>query len=293
MNINTSNINIVITLIETSFSNPATAKMAGIGRIETKLKNQLSETDRNISVAFQDLSQLMLLAKQMTTLSKNIASKIKEHGSQVTSDETVLFKSQLLELGIEHQVDIGTSSACKSSFSSNDSYFENLARQIASIIRPIMERNKQDQLTLSDVYCCFNRARGLDLISPDDIMDACKCMSRLPEIPFRLVQYSSGLLVIQKQSCDNESILDTTSKLVGEATSLTSLQLAARLAIPIQLARQRLTEAETAGLLCRDESIEGLRFYPNKFIHNQDHHHHDYQASSSSLSVTQQQQQQQ
>lgn len=239
--------------------------MAGISRIETKLKNKLELADRDISVAFQDLSQLINMAQQMTKLSKSIATKIKEHGSQVTTDETMLFKSHLLELGIEQQVDIGLS---KSSYSSSYRYYVDLARQIASIVKPIMELHKQEQLTLSDVYCCFNRARGMDLVSPDDILNACKQLQDLPELQLKLVKYKSGLLVVQNQSCDNESILEKTVQYVEQAGSLTPLQLSVRLSVSVQLARQRLEEAESAAKLCRDESIGGLKFYPNKFLAN-------------------------
>lgn len=239
--------------------------MAGIGRIETKLKNKLEAADKNISAAFQDLNQLMSMAQEMTRLSKSIASKIKEHGSQVTTDETILFKSHLLELGIEQQVDIGLSS--KSSYSTNAQYYKDLARQIASIVRPIMERRRQEQLTLSDIYCCFNRARGMDLVSPDDILSACRQLQELPELQLKLVKYKSGLLVVQNQSCDNEELLNKTLQYVEQAeTGLTPLQLSARISVSVQLARHRLDEAESAGLLCRDESLEGLKYYPNKFL---------------------------
>lgn len=238
--------------------------MAGIGRIENRLKNKLETQDKNISVAFKDLSQLMTFAKEMTQLSKSIASKIKEHGSQVTNDETIRFRSHLMELGIEQQIDVGLGS--KSSYSNSSSYYEELAKQMSLIITPLMERKKQDQLTLSDVYCCFNRARGMDLVSPDDIMEGCKLMEKIPELQLRLVKYSSGLMVVQKLSCDIEAILDKTLEMANQASYLTPLQLASRMSIPIQLARQRLREAEAAGKLCRDESIEGLKFYPNKFL---------------------------
>lgn len=238
--------------------------MAGIGRIENKIKSKHEAAEKNISVAFQDLSQLMTMAQQMTRLSKSIASKIKEHGSQVTTDETVLFKSHLLELGIEQQIDMGLAS--KSSYSSRNRYYEDLARQIASIVRPVMDRSRQDQLTLSGAYCCFNRARGMDLVSPDDIKNACERMQNIPELQLRLVQYKSGLLVIQSQTCDSEEILGKTTSMVEQAGCLTPLQLASRLSISVQLARQRLCQAELEGKLCRDESIEGLKFYPNKFL---------------------------
>lgn len=238
--------------------------MAGIGRIENRLKDKLDATDKNISVAFQDLKQLVSMAQQMTKLSKSIASKIKEHDSQVSNDETVLFRSHLLELGIEQQVDLGNTS--KSSYSSSSRYYEDLARQIASIVKPVMERQAQEQLTLSEVYCCFNRARGMDLVSPDDILSACKQMANMPELQLNLVQYRSGLLVIQNQSCDEQDIIDKTVQLVQQAGFLTPIQLSSRQSIPIQLARHRLEEAENVARLCRDESLESLRFYPNKFL---------------------------
>lgn len=238
--------------------------MAGIGRIENKLKLKYETTDRHISVAFQDLNQLIGMAQEMTKLSKSIASKIKDHGSQVTNDETVLFRSHLLELGIEQQVDMGLSS--KSSYSSSSSYYTDLARQIAPIARKTMEYKKQDQLTLSDVYCCFNRACSMNLVSPDDILQACRQMVNIPESELKLVQYKSGLLVVQKQSCDNQDIIDKTAELVEQSGCLTPLQLSSRQMISVQLARQRLDEAESIGRLCRDESLEGLKYYPNKFL---------------------------
>lgn len=238
--------------------------MAGIGRIETKLKNKLEATDKNISAAFQDLSQLISMAQDMTKISKSIASKIREHGSQVTTDETVLFKSLLLELGIEQQVDVGV--AAKSSYSDSSRYYSDLARQIASIVKPLMERHKRDQMTLSEVYCCFNRARGMQLVSPDDILSACRQFQELPELELRLAQYNSGLLVLQSGSCNDDEILEKTVQLVEQSGCSTPLQLSARLSTSVQLSRQQLDMAESAGLLCRDESLEGLKFYPNKFL---------------------------
>jgi ESCRT-II complex subunit VPS36 len=34
----------------------------------------------------------------------------------------------------------------------------------------------------------------------------------------------------------------------------------------VVLAKERLLAAEGRGLLCRDDSVEGLRFYPNLFL---------------------------
>lgn len=34
-------------------------------------------------------------------------------------------------------------------------------------------------LTLTDAYCLYNRARGTDLVSPDDLMEAVKLFGSL------------------------------------------------------------------------------------------------------------------
>lgn len=53
-----------------------------------------------------------------------------------------------------------------------------------------------------------------------------------------------------------------------KAKSLSVEELAQILSISLLLAQERLQTAERAGKICRDESIEGLRFYPNLFLQN-------------------------
>lgn len=55
---------------------------------------------------------------------------------------------------------------------------------------------------------------------------------------------------------------------VEEAKSLSVEELATALSISLLLAQERLLTAERLGKVCRDESIEGLRFYPNLFLQN-------------------------
>jgi ESCRT-II complex subunit VPS36 len=48
---------------------------------------------------------------------------------------------------------------------------------------------------------------------------------------------------------------------------LTADELAKLLAISVVLAQQRLLLCEDKGLVCRDDSPEGLMFYPNRFLY--------------------------
>lgn len=48
--------------------------------------------------------------------------------------------------------------------------------------------------------------------------------------------------------------------------SLTPEEYARIAGVPFLLAKQSLIMSEKRGKACRDESIEGLRFYPNYFL---------------------------
>lgn len=52
--------------------------------------------------------------------------------------------------------------------------------------------------------------------------------------------------------------------------SLTSEQLAQELGISVLLAKERLLTTEKSGAICRDDTIEGLRFYPNLFLEREE-----------------------
>ncbi|GJQ65317.1 putative ubiquitin binding protein [Trypoxylus dichotomus] len=229
----------------------------GIVGIERSIQEKQKATDKSISIAFQDLDKLMMMAKDMVRLSNNISTKIREKQGDITEDETVRFKSYLLSLGIDDPV-------TRDSYKSDNQYYRSLAKQISDIIAaPIADVG--GMMALTDVFCRVNRARGLELLSPEDLLNACRIMDSL-NLPLKLYQFDSGVKVLQLQTLDNENVANTTYELIEEKGSLTAEELARLLNISVILARQRLLVTETCGKCCRDESIEGLRFYPNLFL---------------------------
>lgn len=229
----------------------------GIVGIERSLQQKQKATDESLTAAFQDLDKLMSMAKDMVRLSQIISSKIRERQGDITEDETVRFKSYLLSLGIDDPV-------TRDSYKSNTEYYRSLAREISDCLLSHIE-DMGGMMSLTDVYCRINRARGLELLSPEDILNACKLMEHL-ELPLKLFQFSSGVMVLQLSSLDSESIAETTALLIEDHGSLTSEELSQKLGISVTLARERLLTAEKHGKSCRDDSIEGLRFYPNLFL---------------------------
>ncbi|KAJ1530931.1 hypothetical protein ONE63_005769 [Megalurothrips usitatus] len=230
---------------------------SGIVGIERKIEEKQKATDESISLAFQDLSRLMNMAKDMVALSRGISSKIREKQGDITEDETVRFKSYLLSLGIDDPVTRGA-------FSNQNEYFNSLSRQLAQILEePVKEVG--GMMSMADVYCRVNRARGLELLSPEDLMTACRLMSSL-QLGLCLRTFDSGATVLQLSDHNDTIIVESTAGTLEEHRSLSATELAKILGISVLLAKERLLTTEKQGRACRDESLEGVRFYPNLFL---------------------------
>ena len=81
----------------------------------------------------------------------------------------------------------------------------------------------QDQggmITLTDAYCRVNRARGFELLSPEDLLNACNNLTCEPDIPLCLHTFeTTGVSVIQLVSL----IYSNTAYLMGLVKFLTSI----------------------------------------------------------------------
>uniref|UniRef100_A0A1A8QBD9 Vacuolar protein-sorting-associated protein 36 n=1 Tax=Nothobranchius pienaari TaxID=704102 RepID=A0A1A8QBD9_9TELE len=231
-------------------------RAVGIVGIERKIEEKRKETDKNISEAFEDLSKLMVKAKEMVELSRSIATKIKDKQGDITEDETIRFKSYLLSMGIANPV-------TRETHGSGTRYHMQLAKQLGDMLQALLEE-RGGMMALTEVYCLVNRARGMELLSPEDLLNACKMLESM-RLPLRLRVFDSGVMVVQLQSHSEEEMIASALDSVLEKGSLTAEEFAKLLGLSVLLSKERLLLAEKVGHLCRDDSVEGLRFYPNRF----------------------------
>lgn len=68
-------------------------------------------------------------------------------------------------------------------------------------------------MTLTDVYCRVNRARGLELLSPEDLLNACRQLSLL-NLPIVLRIFDNGVMVLQTQTHNDLEVADAIAELV-------------------------------------------------------------------------------
>jgi len=121
-------------------------------------------------------------------------------------------------------------------------------------------------MTLVEAYCRMNRARGVHVISPHDLMSACGMLKKVPNATLSLREFDTKVKILQHISFDEDLQLAQVLSLVEERGSLTPDECAIATGVPMFVGKQTLIRAEELEKLCRDESVQGLRFYPNLFL---------------------------
>ena len=94
-------------------------------------------------------------------------------------------------------------------------------------------------LLLTDIYCMYNRARGTDLVSPDDVLAACKQLQRL-RLGMKLRVFSSGVMVVQSDSHDPAAVVARLMKLLKSREYLDAAFLARTWRVSVPVAEEHL-----------------------------------------------------
>ncbi|KAK3809555.1 MAG: EAP30/Vps36 family-domain-containing protein [Benniella sp.] len=244
--------------LQSSSTSSPIIKVGGISGIMRSVETNQKATDDTLSQAFRDLQGLMDKAAEMVHLAESISNRVAKSDT-MNNEETATFKTYLLSMGISAPVTRDTAGAV---------FHKELARELVEFILPIVERDFEGTMSLMDVYCLFNRARGVELVSPKDLHTACQLFPDL-NLPLRLRKFDSGLLVIQTMArySDDEVSASITKRIqdLPPGVGLTAVELAGAIQISVALAQEQLLMTEARGLICRDEAVEGLRFYDNLF----------------------------
>ena len=250
--------------------------IAGLERrgLEARKNNELV-----IGTAFEDLEALMASAKDIVALAEQFA---KESGGAFNDGASVLSESATA-LGMVTTKDMLRGSGSASLYLSELS--RNLAEFLTDDAKGVLKR-EGGIMSLVDLWAVFNRTRnGVELISPTDFEKAAQLWERL-KLPVRLRQFKSGVLVVQRSDRNDEKTISQLLSWLAElqrggpppaegATAwdwqaygcgVTAQQTAQKYGWSIGVASEELEMAEDKGALCREEGIEGLKFWKNYLV---------------------------
>lgn len=238
--------------------------VVGVSGILRKEQEMWENTDKSLQDAFQDLNALMSKAKEMVMLAEKMRQKLLSGpSSHVNSNDEDIGSKQdiqdwLLSVGIVSPVTKESAGAL---------YHQQLSRQLADFVKLPLEK-AGGMIALIDVYCLFNRARGTELISPEDLLQACAIWEKF-DVPIMLRKFDSGVMIIQNKAHSDEEVLARITALAMKPDALrmgiSPTDAALMLGIAPAMAKEHLLTAESKGFLSRDVSPDGFRFYINLF----------------------------
>ena len=117
-------------------------------------------------------------------------------------------------------------------------YHDALARQLGDWLQKPLEKYG-GVIALTDLYCLFNRARGTEMISPDDLYRAALLFEPL-KLPVRLRKFDSGVLAVQSLSHTDGEVAKSVADLIKTHGPQTAFDYARVKNISLALAQDNL-----------------------------------------------------
>ncbi|EHK17923.1 uncharacterized protein TRIVIDRAFT_67147 [Trichoderma virens Gv29-8] len=258
-------------------------KTAGIAGLEQLGLNMRKNNEILIGSAFEDLEALMASAKEVVALAERFAQQVNGVSGDATSkDNSILAESA-------HQLGLITTKDIVGGGGSESLYFSELARNLAEFLtddsRGVLKRSG-GILTLVELWAMFNRARGgVELVSPMDFEKAAQMWESL-KLPVRLRKFRSGVMVVQARDRTDDATIKSILAWLQDlhefppdrdvawdwrefGRGVTAQEAAERFGWSLGVAEEELLMAEEHGALCREEGLEGLKFWKN-YIGNSD-----------------------
>lgn len=243
-------------------------KSGGIAGLEARRLQERQNNERVIGSAFEDLEALMASAQEIIALAESLAST---NGISYSDSNAVANALGLI--------------TTKEMVSSNSEslYITEITRNLAEFLmddaRGILSK-AGGIISLVDVWAKFNRARGgVELVSPNDFAKAAHQWEIL-KLPFRLRTFKSGVLVVQSNEHTDQKIHAAIRRWLKElhvtppekdvswdwrsfGRGVTAQEAAEQFGWSLGVAEEELETAEEEGILCREDGIEGTRFWIN------------------------------
>ena len=242
----------------------------GIAGLESRGLQTQRKNEVTISSAFEDLEALMASAKDIVALAERFAQDSSNSDSIANESAAALSMVTTRDM-------LGGSDTL---------YVSELARNLAEYLtddKRAWLKRQGGTMSLIDLWAVFNRTRnGVELVSPSDFKKATLMWEKL-NLPVRLRQFKSGLLVVQGREWSDERVLlqlkkwveDTRQSLIEPevpwdvetfGVGITAQQAAQRFGWSVGVAMEELEMAEDQGVFCREDGIEGTKFWLNYII---------------------------
>lgn len=268
---------------------PPPPKVVGIAGLERRGLELRKNNELVIGSAFEDLEALMTSAKEVIAMAERFRSQ-NSNGNNENDANSAEAVSLLSDMGLVTTKDMLSGSGADRTYIAELS--RNLAEFLTDDTRGVLKR-EGGIMSLVDLWAVFNRTRnGIELVSPRDFERAATMWDTL-RLPVRLRRFRSGLLVVQSRDrTDDKTVASllvwlkdlhsippsSNTTEFGAVTGpsitwdwqqfgrgVTAQETAERFGWSVGVATEELEMAEEKGALCREQGLDGVRFWKNVF----------------------------
>ena len=260
-------------------------KIVGLAGLEQRGLRVRKNNEVVIGKAFEDLEALMAAAKEIAALAESFAGTISSPSAGGSLEAKALISQSATALGL-----VTTKDLLGSGSNAESLYLSELSRNLAEFLTDDTTgvlRREGGIMSLVDLWAVFNRARGgVELVSPLDFYKAA-CLWEKLNLTLRLRKFKSGLLVVQGKDRSDVKTISSLLRWLRElhwngrienprwdygtfGRGVTPQETAEKFGWSVGVASEELEMAEEAGALCREEGVEGPRFWENWFLNHDD-----------------------
>ena len=274
-------------------------QMLGIASLERRGLEQRKNNEVVIGNAFEDLEALMTSAKEIIALAETFAQQNPNISNSSSTNPSDAAASALLDQSATALGLVTTKDMLGSGLASENLYISELSRNLAEFLtddKTGVLKREGGIISLVDLWALFNRARGgVELVSPRDFERAAQMWEKL-NLPIRLRSFKSGLLAVQGSDRTDEK---TTAAIlawfkefhleppIGYAVvddegfeiearvpwdwrlygrGVTAQEAAERFGWSVGVATEELEMCEERGALCREQGIDGVKWWENWLV---------------------------
>ncbi|EJD43582.1 hypothetical protein AURDEDRAFT_114644 [Auricularia subglabra TFB-10046 SS5] len=254
------------------------APQHGISGIMNAVETSANQSTDTVASALRDLEALAAQAKSMVALASNLSARLQQSQSKLSAadaEASSFIQKSLYNMGLA----LPDGPVMQDSLNNEKKWTDELAGEVAGLLREGLMGGR-GMVGLDEIWCAWNRARGVALISPETFLAALTRAVEKRQVDLALRTLKSGLIVLHAPRlshgafCARLLIADDSStpaqgqELRGESDPEqrwhTPLDVAAREEIAVALAALLLEAAEDDGLLWRDvEPFGGVRWTAN------------------------------
>lgn len=256
-------------------------RTVGIAGLERRGAELRQNNQAVIGTAFEDLEALMTSAKEVIAMAEQFRNQTDSGLEAATPEARAIINDSASALGL-----FTTKDMLGSGSQSESLYVTELSRNLAEFLtddRRGVLRKEGGIMSLVDLWAVFNRLRnGIELVSPLDFEKAANTWDTL-HLPIRLRRFKSGLLVVQERSRTDEKTIASLLAWLREpqykfppseggplaqqfGRGVTAQETAERFGWSVGVATEELEMGEEVGSLCRDQCLDGLRFWENHLM---------------------------